>query len=103
MFHTEGGPGLPFFVQMLHADGACRAILEGLLKCDRWGIVPSGARDVSCPNPLPGQLRSSQLGHDGAIEEGDDERDDGDTEGSSFISPAWTVLLTAGTKRRCLL
>lgn len=52
LFHAESGPGHPFSVQMLHADGACEAFLEGLPECDKWGVVPKGPGDIGRPNPF---------------------------------------------------
>lgn len=95
LFCAEGGAGLPPSVQMLHADRACEAILEGLPECDRWGIIHKGIGDVGCPNPFREESKQSQLNLDGATEEGDD----CDGEGSLSAPPARAVPPIAGRKR----
>lgn len=54
LFCAESGQGLPLSIWMVHVDGVCEAILEGLPECDRWGIISKGVGDICRPNPFWG-------------------------------------------------
>lgn len=97
LIHFEDDLGLPSFVRMLHADGACETILEGLSKCDRWGPVPRGTGDVGHANLFLGWPRAPELGSDKVAEEEDGDGDGG--AGSSLAPPGHAMSLLAGRKR----
>lgn len=97
LFRSAEGPGLPSSVQMLHADGAREAILEGLPECDRWGTVTRGAGNIGRPNPFLGRPRVPEPASDEAADE--NEGDGVDAGGPSSAPPMCVTPPSVGRKR----